>query len=664
MDTGTAGVKSEQDVGDDADTPVVGRSPVHLPRSFSDVAGLHRRNSYAGSLEDVLLGAVPPPSECSEHRHRQLRRTLAVADWLAHVHIDDDDDSSVNSLCGDMKVKVDKTLADDSCVSRWSSADHGFISGLMTSSAELDASRLALTATTATNRASSVFPASSGIADDDEAFVGHHQLDLSTVQQSHMLDEFQLVSGPCVRRRRMSEASSVGEDQRRRWRSRRRRYSLSLASSAVSSEYDYRESLVSKGFSVDLGEDLDGIMTPLSTKQGAGVTVAGMESLHQALRQIQRDVDEMNWKFDVLRSSSAVDSAHSPAWLPPTVKSPAGTAAKFPSGETSEQEVDEDLSSDRQPQSDYIWDYQSDLVPEGTGHRFVALRPIMPSSSSNFVLHRANLPRDYSDLGTEASMGCTTDDGMVDLYIDDDFGGGTDDAVCDGNMPEQFEAESQMWLSDVFPNGSLEASSSPGSVHTNCHLNQVHSCNSSDCNRCSCCCHPSSCGHSDSCCLPVKQHCPSHCDVSPVQTRTSSIPNHSRCHQHHHPRLVRHTRPCSDGHSSYRCGHGDSYGHHCFYSAATRSLQHSHVEEMDCCNNVAPECETARSSTPADLLPPFDHCNNICGHSSTSSIAGRSTVQTRPVGDKQNIREVINKTFSGCTELQQVFWLYYYYSYY
>ena len=608
-----AAAKSDHN-DDDADTPVVHRSPAHMPRSFSDVAGLHRRNSYAGSLEDVL--------DCPQHQRQQLRRTLAVADWLARVHVDDDDDGSSSvveddSLC-DVAMK-----ADDTGVSRWSSADHGFISGLMTESAELDASGLALT--TATNRTSSIFPGD----DDDEACL-QRRLNLS-LEPLRLLDEFQIVSGPCVRRRRMSIAGSADEARRRR---PRRQFSLSVASSAVSSEYEYRESLVSKGFSVDLGEDLDGIMTPLSTKQGGGVTVAGMESLHQALKQIQRDVDEMNRKFDGLRSSTAVGREQSQAWSPAD-KSPVEGAMRFVCGEPSEQEAEEDLSSERQ-QSDYIWDYRSDLVQEGAGHQFVASRPIVPSSSGNFVLHRANLPRDYSDLCTEASTGCGTDDGMVDFFIDDDFGG-TDDAVCE-QVPEDFDTESKL-PADVLPQHRSDATSLPGTTATNCHSTQVYNC-SSDFSCCNCWRHPVSCGHSDSCCLTGRRHC---CDVSSPQMRRSSVSNHPCCHQH--PHHVDHPRPCSNSHSPCCYGHGDGHCLHC-----TRLLlRHSHVEEYDCCNNLPSDCHLIRSSTPADEIPPLDHCNNFHNHSSTGIITGR-----RLVGEQQDIVRVIDKTFSGCAALQQV----------
>lgn len=624
--------KSEHEDDDDVDTPVIHRSPAHVvPRSFScsfsDVARLHRRNSYAGSMEDVL-GAVP--SDCPQHRRHQLRRTLAVADWLARVNVDDDSGSvgselENDSLC-DVAMKLD-TTAD---VSRWSSADHGFISGLMTESAELDASRLALTTAT-TNRTSSIFP-----GDDDDDACLERRLDLST-EPMNLLDEFQIVSGPCVRRRRMSVAGSA--DEGRRWRTRRR-YSLShsLASSTASSEYEYRESLISKGFSVDLGEDLDGIMTPPCAKQGAGMTVAGMESLHHALKQIQRDVDEMNRKFDGLRSSTAADTAPSQPWSPAD-KSPVEVSMPFPCGEASEREVDEDVSSERQ-QSDYIWDYRSDLVPEGAGHQFIALRPIVPSSSGNFVLHRANLPRDYSDLCTEGSTGCGTDDGMVDLYIDDDFGG-TDGAIRE-QVPEKFDTESRSSADDDLPKGTWDAAVSPGTIPTNCHLTQVYSCNS-DFNCCVCCRHSVGCGHSDSCTMSRR-----HWEDTSLQTRRSSMPNHHCCHNY--PCHVHHTGPWPSTQSSYCCGHGDNHGHHYSCSTARRSLRHTHTEEWGCCSNIPP----VRSSTPVDEIPPLDHCNNFRSHSSTSSVIGHSTVQRRPVGARQDVSKVLDKTFSGCTALQQV----------
>ena len=635
MDAAVA--KSEHNE-DDVDTPVNHRSPSHIPRSFSDVAGLHRRNSYAGSLEDVLLGTMP--SDSLQHQRQQLRTTLAVADWLAQVHVDDDGSSAVedDSLC-DVAMQIDST-GDDTCVSRWSSADHGFMSGLMTESAELDASRLALT--TATNRTSSIFPASSGIAgDDDDDACLQRRLNLST-EPLHVLDEFQIVSGPCVRRRRMSSAGSMDEAPRRR---SRRRYSLSVASSAVSSEYEYRESLVSKGFSVDLGEDLEGIMTPLSTKPGAGLTVAGMESLHQALKQIQRDVDEMNRKFDGLRSSTAIDTEHNQAWSSAD-KSPVEGAVRFACVEPSEQETDEDLSSERQ-QSDYIWDYRSDLVPEGADHQFVALRPIVPSSSGNFILPRANLPRDYSDLCTEASTGCGTDDGMMDLYIDDDFGG-TDDAACE-RLPETFGTESQL-SSDVLSENKLEAMPLQGAVSATCHSTQVYSCNSGF-NCCNSCHHPVSCGHSESCCITARRHC--QCDISAPHTHRSSVTSHRCCH--HHSQHLHHTGPCSNSPLCCCCGHGDNHSHQYNCSAARLSLRHSHMEQCNCCSNIPPECHVARrSSTPVDHVQSLDHCNNFNSHSSTSSVVSQSTVQRRPVGEKQDISAVIDKTFTGCTALQQV----------
>ena len=620
----TPAAKSEHDDDeDDVDTPVVGRSPAHLPlpRSFSDVAGLHRRNSYAGSLEDVL-GAVP--SSCPQHHHH-LRRTLAVADWLAGVRVDDGSGSSAvddDSLC-DVAMGMD-----ESGVSRWSSADHGFISGLMTESAELDASRLALT--TATNRASSIFPASSGIAGDDDGDDGRG-LNAST-EQSHLLDEFQLVDGPCVRTRRMSTPCSV--DETGRWRRSRRRYSL--ANSAATSDYEYRESLVSKGFSVDLGEDLDGMVTPPSSKPGAGVTVAGMESLHQALRQIQRDVDDMNRKFDGLRTSAAVNMEPSQTWSAAD-KSRVHSAVHSACDEPLEQE-DEDVSSERQ-QSDYIWDYRSDLVPEGDGHRFIALRPVVPSSSGNFVLQRTSLPRNYSDLCTEASTGCGTDDGMGDLYIDDDFGG-TDGAVCEW-VPEKVETESQLSC-DLLPKDLMEVTLLQDAVPTNSHSAQIYR----DFNCCSCCHLPMGCGHSDSCCIAVKRHCPSHCDFSPPLMRRSSATNHPW--YLHHSTHVRHARPWSSSHSACCNRRGDDHGHCCNFAGTRLSLRRGCVEELPCCNNAP------RSSTPMDEMPTIDYCNNFHSHSSTSSIVGRSIAETRPVGEKQDISKVIDSTFSGCTALRQV----------
>jgi len=641
----SAAAKFDQDDNDedDADTPVNHRTPAHLPRSFSDVAGLHRLNSYAGSLEDVL---DTTPSDCPpSHQRQHLRTTLAVAKWLARGHVDDassvvEDDNS--SDCDVAMMNRNATTADDSYVSRWSSADHGFISGLMTESAEFDASRLA--PTPATNHTFSIFPASSGTAgdDDEDAFLRQH-LNVS-VQPSQLLDKFQVVSGPCVRRRCMSTACSV--DEARRWKPRRR---YSLASSSVSSDYEYRESLVSKGFSVDLGEDLDGIMTPPSTKPRGGVTVAGMESLHQALRQIQRDVDEMNRRFDGLRSSTTVDTEREQSWSCNQPWSPDRTWSRdkawspadrqctmqLDCGEPLEQETDEDLCSERQ-QSDYIWDYRSDLVQEGAGPQFVALRPIVPSPLDNFILHRTNLPRDYSDLCTEASTGCGTDDGMLDLYIDDDLAG-TDDVGCE-QVPANFEMESQL-SSAGLSEGKLEAASSlQGTVPVNYYPTKTCQCKS-DFNYCSCCHHPVNCGHSDSCCVSVNRHCPLHHDTSPPHTRRSSVPLPC-CHHHvHHTTL------------SNCCRHRDNLHQRCNLTAVMPSSRRSHTEDCDWCNNVVPECHTARTSTPAyETLLPLDHCNNFHNHSTGISVIA----EIRPVGDKEDINIVIERTSSGYATSRQV----------
>jgi len=598
-DTPAAKSQHDDDDDDDVETPVIGRSPAHLlplPSGLCAVAGLHRRNSYAGSLEDVL---APPPASCRPH----VRRTLAVADWLAGVHAEHDDGDSRSG-----QVDEDALRTDESGVSRWSSADHGFVSGLMTESAELDASRLALT-----YRAASAVPPP-----------------LDDSLDAHLLDG--------LRRRRMSTPCSADEAAGSRWRCRRRRRhseaSSAAGSAAASSDYEYRESLCSKGVSVDLGEDLDGIVTPPSARPpGARVTVAGMETLHQALRQIQRDVDEMNRKFDGLRSSSA--AVETASW------SAVGKSHTPGDIELLEQE-DEDLSSSERQQSDYIWDYRSDLVPDGAGHQFVALRPVVPSSSGNFVLHQTSLPRNYSDLGTEASIGCGTDDGMGDLYIDDDFGG-TDDAVGEW-ASEKFETKSQL-LCNVLFKDTLEATLLPDTVPLSSHSTQVYNCSSSDFSCGSCCHHPTSCGHSDSCFVTVKRHCPSHCDLSPLQTRRSSITNHPCCH--HHPNHVCHSRPCPNSHLPCCCRHGDDCSHHC--NVAAVKLSSRHIEERDCCNN------TPRTSTPADEMPLSpDHCNNFHSLTNTNNIASQSIAETRPVGKKQDISKVIERTFSGCIALWQV----------
>ena len=109
------------------------------------------------------------------------------------------------------------------------------------------------------------------------------------------------------RRRRQLSGSSTFSCEFPKRGLRRNCFSFTSAHSGESSSYEYRESLVSKGFSVDLGEDLgDMVVSPeigwLEPSNKSHSAMNKIDKLHQELRQIELDINYMNEKVGILQS--------------------------------------------------------------------------------------------------------------------------------------------------------------------------------------------------------------------------------------------------------------------------------------------------------------------------------------------------------------------------
>lgn len=92
----------------------------------------------------------------------------------------------------------------------------------------------------------------------------------------------------------------------------RNHHSFTSAISGASSEYTYRESLVSKGFSIDCGEDLNDFVFHgedlLEAAEFSRYTLTNIDQLHQELEVIQRNITYINDKVEFLQSRDDLPS--------------------------------------------------------------------------------------------------------------------------------------------------------------------------------------------------------------------------------------------------------------------------------------------------------------------------------------------------------------------
>lgn len=92
----------------------------------------------------------------------------------------------------------------------------------------------------------------------------------------------------------------------------RNHHSFTSAISGASSEYTYRESLVSKGFSIDCGEDLNDFVIQgedlLEAAEFSRYTLTNIDQLHQELEVIQRNITYINDKVEFLQSRDDLPS--------------------------------------------------------------------------------------------------------------------------------------------------------------------------------------------------------------------------------------------------------------------------------------------------------------------------------------------------------------------
>lgn len=187
-----------------------------------------------------------------------------------------------------------------------------------------------------------------------------------------------------MRRRKLSAGSFLSADVPRLWL-RRNRHSFSSDLSSGSSGCTYRESLVSKGFSIDLGEDLTGMLTPPDGESGGldHWTMSSMDQLHSELKKIQDDIDYMNEKVEVLLSkedgvklSTALTHVEDDSRLARRGSRSRHRSRSFSPARSRSCSVDRSVVDDDLDSPDFIWDYHSDLTLDKCNEpMFVVKRP-------------------------------------------------------------------------------------------------------------------------------------------------------------------------------------------------------------------------------------------------------------------------------------------------
>lgn len=212
------------------------------------------------------------------------------------------------------------------------------------------------------------------------------------------------------RRRKLSSGSNLSADVPRIWL-RRNHHSFGSDLSAASSGYTYRESLVSKGFSVDLGEDLSGIMTPPDGDTGTldHWTMSSMDQLHKELRKIQEDISYMNDRVEGLISKEdsvqqtqdlfSDDEEENRRIMVEARSRRRGRSRSLSSVRSRSGSVGAEIEDDLDA-PDFIWDYHSDLaLDQHDKPMFVVKRPC-PVFSDDIL----DLPEPSLNLGATTAM--------------------------------------------------------------------------------------------------------------------------------------------------------------------------------------------------------------------------------------------------------------------
>lgn len=246
-------------------------------------------------------------------------------------------------------------------------------------------------------------------------------------------------------RRKLSSGSNLSADVPRLWL-RRNHHSFGSDLSGASSGCTYRESLVSKGFSVDLGEDLTGIMTPPDGDTGTldHWTMSSMDQLHKELRKIQEDISYMNDKVEVLlskedaversRSHSSAEEGEEEENKRIMIEARSrrrGRSRSLSSVRSRSCSVGPEIEDDLDT-PDFIWDYHSDLaLDQHDKPMFVVKRPCpifsddiadLPAESLN--LEAATAVKSEKHFSSKRSfsprLNQTRLDGFEEVYFDDE----------------------------------------------------------------------------------------------------------------------------------------------------------------------------------------------------------------------------------------------------
>ena len=229
---------------------------------------------------------------------------------------------------------------------------------------------------------------------------------------------------------------------------RRQRYSLpSEMGSTFIIDDDVFIGCMYQGHSIDLGENLSGIMTPGSDIMGnedAGEKTANnMDMIQNELKRLNQEIESMNNEMTVLNSRDNVSVVNTMAMVVIDASELATQAYQRNvhrhhatkrrrsslSGIFSDDSTAENDSSHLRD-NDYMWDYQSDLAGAGVyGDAFLAQRPVASgfyigsrpqSPISDTEKHLFDITNSPSEFDGSGSCGKRAPP-VSDLYIDDDI---------------------------------------------------------------------------------------------------------------------------------------------------------------------------------------------------------------------------------------------------
>ncbi len=282
----------------------------------------------------------------------------------------------------------------------------------------------------------------------------------------------------CDLEREDSVFQELGSGYHRRPFLRRQTHSAASNLSCLT-DFSARESLYSKGYSVDLGESLSRIHTPISNMFESDIDAesdaSNMDQIHNELRQIREEIGEMNQRVQVLSSR---DNLMEMLTIAPNITldkdntDANGTSFRVRRRQKSRAERDAILSGSRSASvsmdrevddpvnfrrsfhysGEYMWDYQSEFGTSDGEANFINRRPYlvgdsMPSvnankgethqeetvvhdlidlsESENFAEQIRGTSLDSPDTNpgrrAKTAMRSQTFNSITDMYIDDEF---------------------------------------------------------------------------------------------------------------------------------------------------------------------------------------------------------------------------------------------------